>query len=117
MVLIVSGPLCNDEVDRAYAEAFASPEFVPGLDTLIDIRAASTNPTPSELRERARRSAEMTRSLSGHVALVFATNDVQYGMGRMYTVFAQERGLNAEVFTDLAEAQTWLASLRNRTRG
>jgi len=48
LVLIVSGSLSNDEIDRAYAEAFASPDFVPGLDTLIDIRAAQTNPTPGD---------------------------------------------------------------------
>ena len=115
VVLVLTGPMVNDEIDACYATIFADKDFVPGLDLLVDLRGSDDHPTAVQMRERARRSSTLTKRFSGRVAQLFTTNGVQYGMGRMYSVFALEFGITAEAFTSLSDADQWLAELRGTT--
>lgn len=90
----------------------ADPAFVPGFDLLMDLRATDDHPSAVDLRERARRSGGLVGRFSGRVAQVFVTNDAQYGMARMYSVFAQEFGITAEQFVSFEAADLWLKSFR-----
>jgi hypothetical protein len=112
VVVTVSEAMDNEAVNACYVQLFADPAFVIGLDLLIDLRAAHTHATAIQLRERARRSGASKHLMSGRVALLCATNDVHFGMARMYTVFAGEFGITAEAFTSLDEASTWLLAAR-----
>jgi hypothetical protein len=117
VIFNVTGSMDNDAINACYVQLFADKAFVPGLDLLIDLREAEGHPTAIQQRERARRSGAMKHLLSGRVALLCATNDVHFGMARMYTVFAQEFGIIAEVFTALEDADQWLAAARRRPAG
>jgi hypothetical protein len=117
VIFMVTGTMDNDAVNACYAQLFADKAFVPGLDLLVDLRAAEGHPTAIQQRERARRSGAMKHLMSGRVALLCATNDVHFGMARMYSVFAQEFGIIAEVFTSLEKAEQWLLAGRNRPPG
>lgn len=117
VIFNVTGSMDNDAVNACYAQLFADKAFVQGLDLLIDLRAAEGHPTAIQQRERARRSGAMKHLMSGRVALLCATNDVHFGMARMYTVFAQEFGIIAEVFTSLEEADRWLIAAQKRIVG
>ncbi len=95
VIFQVTGSMDNEAINACYAQLFADKAFVPGLDLLVDLRAAEGHPTAIQQRERARRSGAMKHLLSGRVALLCATNDVHFGMARMYSVFAQEFGIIA----------------------
>jgi hypothetical protein len=47
------------------------------------------------------------RFKGGKVAYV-ANRDMPYGMGRMFSFFAEDLGINIQVFRDLDEACSWL---------
>jgi hypothetical protein len=117
VVLTVTRRLVNDEVDQCYAQLFVDPQFVPGLDLLIDLRGSEDLPTADVIRERAQRSKRLLGPFSGRVAQLFATNGVQFGMGRMYAVLAEAEGITAGTFTSLAEADQWLLAARARLPG
>lgn len=117
VVLTVDGSMDNDVINACYAQLFADPAFVPGLDLLIDLSASQGNASVIQLRERARRSGAMKHLMSGRVAMLCVTNDVHFGLARMYTVFAREFGIVAEAFTSLDEANQWLLALRNLPPG
>jgi hypothetical protein len=117
VIFLVTGTMDNDAVNASYAQLFSDKAFVPGLDLLVDLRSAEGHPTAIQQRERARRSGAMKHLMSGRVALLCATNDVHFGMARMYSVFAQEFGIIAEVFTSLEKAEQWLLAGRNRPPG
>jgi len=79
-----------------------------GRAELIDARTATTNVTASQVRRLAQRAADMlARAPLGPTAVV-TTNDVAFGMARMYSVFAGSAGAIVEVFRDVEAAKAWL---------
>jgi hypothetical protein len=112
VVLALSGAMVNQEIDACYGRLFLDPDYIAGLDLLVDLRASDDMPSAIDIRERARRAGALKGRFSGRVAQVFATNGVQYGMGRMYSVFAQEFGIISDAFTSLEEADQWLKDAR-----
>jgi hypothetical protein len=114
VILTVNGPMDNDEINACYAQLFADKAFVPGYDLLIDLSSTQGTASVIQLRERARRSGALKHLTSGRVALVCVTNDAQFGMARMYTVFALEFGITAEAFTSREAADRWLLGQAGR---
>ena len=114
VIFTITAEMDNDAVNACYGQLFADKAFVQGLDILVDLRLAEGHPTAMQQRERARRSGAMKHLMSGRVALLCTTNDVHFGMARMYSVFAQEFGITAEVFTSFEKADQWLLAARSR---
>ncbi len=108
VILTISGTYVIDEMERCYAALFSDPGFVAGLDLLIDGRASRGSPTTVDLRARARRAGDLKGRFSGRIALVAGTMHIEYALGRMYAVFAEEYGVSAQVFTTIPEAERWL---------
>ena len=75
---------------------------------LFDARDATTNVTLEEVRLLARRAAEMLRLVDLGATAIITTNDVLYGMARMYSVLAESEGVAADVFSDVETATEWL---------
>ncbi|MBX9585251.1 MAG: hypothetical protein K2X87_33515 [Gemmataceae bacterium] len=89
------------------AAAAADPGRRWGL--LFDIRESAENRSGDELRNIADLIAARRAMLSGRAAVVVA-DPLHYGLGRMFGVFMEHLGLTARVFTDPAEAETWVRS-------
>jgi len=75
---------------------------------LIDARGAQTTVTGDQVRELVKRAADMLRLVDLGPTAIVTTNDVVYGMARMYSVLAEGAGVVAEVFTDIDAATAWL---------
>jgi hypothetical protein len=75
---------------------------------LIDARGATTNITPLQVRLLIQRAANMLRLVDVGPTAIVTTNDIVYGMARMYSILAESLGVNAEVFRDLPSANGWL---------
>ena len=81
-----------------------------GVKELFDAREATTDLTSlqiGELVDRMRHHASVGRL--GPTALV-TTNDVVYGMARMYSILSQDYDPGFAVFRDIASAEQWLES-------
>ena len=75
---------------------------------LIDARGATTDISTAQVRRLVQRAADMLRNVDLGPTAIVTTNDVAYGMARMYSILAEGVGANAEVFRDMASANAWL---------
>jgi hypothetical protein len=77
---------------------------------LIDARGAIGEFDVDRVKRLVQRGANMLQSVElGPTALVIS-NDVLFGMARMYSILAEGAGVRAEVFRDPESAITWLDS-------
>src|SRR5262249_37151229 len=81
------------------------------LPELVDARGATTDLTTNQVRHLVRRAADMLRVVDLGATAIVTTNGMLYGMARMYSVLAEGVGAEAEVFTDMESAATWLNQL------
>src|SRR5262245_40241183 len=63
---------------------------------LIDARGATTNLTSDQVRRLVQRAADMLRIVDLGPTAIVTNNDVVYGMGRMYSILAENVGAAAE---------------------
>ena len=75
---------------------------------LIDARDATTDLMPAQVRQLVLRAADMLRVVKLGPTAIVTTDDVLYGMARMYSVLAETVGARTEVFRDLESAARWL---------
>jgi len=75
---------------------------------LVDARGATTDLTANEVRRLVQRAAEMLRGVDIGPTAIVTTNDVVFGMARMYGMLAESVGVNAEAFRDMQSATSWL---------
>jgi hypothetical protein len=75
---------------------------------LFDARGATTDLTTQEVRRLVQRAAGMLRLVELGPTAIVTTNDVLYGMARMYSVLAEGVGAAADVFHDVESATGWL---------
>jgi hypothetical protein len=75
---------------------------------LVDARGATTDLTVEQVRHLVRRAAEMVSLFDLGPTAIVTTNDVVYGMARMYSVLAEGQGAVADVFYDIESATQWL---------
>ena len=75
---------------------------------LLDARGATTDITSEQVRRLVRRAAEILRNADLGPTAIVTTDDVAYGMARMYSILLEDVGANAEVFRDVASATRWL---------
>jgi hypothetical protein len=75
---------------------------------LIDARGATTDITSEQIRRLVRRAADMLRVVDLGPTAIVTTDDVVYGMARMYSILAEGVGATAEVFRDMESATRWL---------
>jgi len=87
-----------------------------GLPELVDARGAKTDLTTNQVRHLVRRAADMLRVVELGATAIVTTNDMLYGMARMYSILAEGVGAAAEVFTDLESATKWLDQFNGQER-
>jgi len=120
------------EIDGSYALVTCEGEFdMTGIEEIVEWirteeklperfkllildRSTSFNPSTPQLSEVARLYGSVKERISSRWALV-VDKKLHYGIGRMYSVIAQDYGLDARVFADIDEARAWLDSPRTQT--
>jgi hypothetical protein len=79
-----------------------------GLPELFDARGATTNLTTGQVRTLVQRAADTLRGTALGPTAIVATNDVAFGMARMYAILTEQAGARVEVFRDIESATRWL---------
>jgi hypothetical protein len=82
-----------------------------GLHELFDARGATTNVTADEVRMLVQRAADTLRRIPLGPTAIVATDDVAFGMARMYAILTEQAGARVEVFRDVESANRWLQEL------
>jgi hypothetical protein len=87
------------------------PRLAPSWPELFDARDALTDITTAEIRDLCYAAqGAATNGEIGPMAII-ATNDLLYGLARMYSGLCGGRANPIEVFRELRPAQDWLGSL------
>jgi hypothetical protein len=79
-----------------------------GLSELLDARGATTNLTATQVRALVHRAAATLRRTPIGPTAIVATDDVMFGMARMYSLLTERDGVVVEVFRDVESASRWL---------
>ena len=79
-----------------------------GYPELFDATGASTILTSDQVRTLVRRTHDLVRRGPFGPTAIVATNDMLFGMARMYEILAETDGVSVGVFRTLADADRWL---------
>jgi len=102
-----TGDVTRDDVLSIIAQVYSDPAFRSPWLSMWDLTGGRPLFTADELREvaayvRAHRPVD-----AGRIAIV-ATEDLAFGMSRMYEVFASDLQVETKVFRDSEPARQWL---------
>lgn len=104
------GVLSVRRMESVIQEVVDRDDFVPGMGTLWDLRAADlSNVTSGDLRYlRQSRTDLAPRRGAGRVALL-ATDDLTFGISRMVEASTAVPGISIMVFRDEGQAVSWVS--------
>jgi hypothetical protein len=109
--MIVDGPYDDAELRASWQSAFEDPAFREGMPALVDSRKSVANPSRDDLVERAEFLAGLRDRIGPRLAFVVG-DALRFGLARMVAVFAEESGLEIQVFEDARRAEAWLLEPR-----
>lgn len=75
---------------------------------LVDARGATTDLTLEQVRQLVQRAASMLSDGELGPTAIVTSNDVVFGMARMYSILADGVGVRTEVFRETQQAIAWL---------
>ncbi len=106
----VDGMILPEDVVRYRTRLLSDPEFIPGTNTLVDCRGASTEGlNASDLQFFADDIMSRRRLLGRAKCAVIVATDAAFGMMRMYEAYTLESPVVVRVFRDEGEARVWLS--------
>ena len=104
-----SGELTENDLLEHKRKLFSDPEFRSGFVELSDVRfIEKLNVSPEGIRKFvAQDSADAPGNKEYKLAIV-VSQDLAFGMGRMYEMSTSKNFSNVRIFRDMQEARTWL---------
>jgi len=110
VTLTATGPTGFEDLKTALKAMTEAPDFRPGADIIWDFRKVESEAlSADQLREMVAFVAGIAdvRGINYKVAIVVERN-VDFGLARMYEVFADDLPCELRVFRDLADAANWM---------
>jgi hypothetical protein len=106
----VTGDLSIEDIQQAFAERTKHPDFKPGMSILWDLREGDASRlTSNDIRRIAGTNKARLRKKGVPYKVAFiAPRDIEYGLSRMYEMFADASLAENRVFRTLDEARRWL---------
>lgn len=98
-----------DEFKHICLEILSDPEFNPCMKGLVNLLQARPNPPTQELREGAAYLGAIKGQFISTWAILAPPDSLTYGLARMFSVFAESKGIQLEVFTDRKQALNFLS--------
>jgi hypothetical protein len=104
-----SGEITFEEVKDHFESVGSEPLLPARLDVLLDLSALNTAPDSTQLRDAIYAMERLNARVQwGHCAVV-VSNDLMYGMFRMFEAYSDELFQSSRVFRDRKEAEAWFA--------
>lgn len=95
------------EIREAVEAVVENPQFDQDMKILVDFRDFRWIPSTRELKEVAECISVLRRDFSPRTALV-VSNDLLFGVARLFSWIAKTKGYSAKPFKELSEARAWL---------
>jgi hypothetical protein len=109
VLTVASGTLSDDEVMTHKWALHDDPGVGPGMKELSDVRGVERlEVTEVGVRAMAKIDRAVTAGVGEHMLAIVATEDIIFGMARMYEMLTAEDALSVQVFRDIDEATRWL---------
>jgi hypothetical protein len=103
------GQLSLDEIRGAFRAALENPAYRRGMTVLWDVREATiAHLSAEDLRTLARFSHELRSVRGGGRAAILVSRDADFGVARMFQLYADVFPWETMVFRDLGETIEWL---------
>jgi hypothetical protein len=103
-----TGEVTLTEVLGHFAELARDPHRPDRLDVLLDLSELSSLPEPGQLRLVAHEIGTIEGEVRFRACAIVATQDVVFGLARMFEAFASTRFETTRVCRTLEEAEGWL---------
>ena len=104
-----TGVLTDDDLVGHKQNLLRDPGFKPGMVELSDVRGVERlEVTPEGIRGFVTQDKADADRLRGFKLAIVASQDVVFGMARMYQMLTAENPLNVNVFRDMEKARVWL---------
>ncbi len=104
-----TGRLTEEELLEDKRRLTSDPEFSPELVELSDIRAVTDLAiTPEGVARMVMQDADDADKLSTYKLAIVVSEEVAFGLGRMYESMTHENMPNVRIFRDMDEARGWL---------
>jgi hypothetical protein len=109
-VAITDADTGAEEFYATVGDALSNPMVKRGMPMLVDRRSATDNPPLCELQSRAQWiSTFLCDNSSPRCAFVVRQRPHRhYGLARAITAYLEFRGITAEIFTEIEDAERWL---------
>lgn len=98
-----------DEFKQVCLEILSDPEFDPCMKGLVNLLQARPNPPTQELQEGAAYLGSIKEQFISIWAVLAPADSLTYGLARMFSVFAESKGIHLEVYTDRKQARNFLS--------
>ncbi len=95
------------EIREAVEACVEDPQFDRGMQVLADFRDFRWIPSTRELKEVAEFISSIRGKRCPRTALV-VSNDLLYGVARIFSLLAKTKGYSTKPFKDLPAARAWL---------
>jgi hypothetical protein len=102
-----TGDVTRENVISVIGQVYVDPTFRAPWHSIWDLSGAKPVFTAAELREVVAYVRDHRPEDAGKVAIV-ATEDLAFGMSRMYEIFSSDLNVETQVFRDLEPARQWL---------
>ena len=100
-------PISIDDIQQSIRRLHAEAGFQPDFRVLIDLQRMDFQPSNDEILIIAETLGQNAEYYRNRIAMV-VDDDLQYGLMRMATSYAEAKGLRISVFRDLESAEVWL---------
>lgn len=109
-IIEIRGTPKISDVRQAIEALLENPDHSDGMDEIWDFREASlTAITTKDLQTLAIYVSQYIGKLAKRTAFV-VKNDLEYGIGRMWEVYAEDAPQKRQLFRDIEDAFDWLSS-------
>ncbi len=109
VLTVSSGTLSDADVMQHKAALRDDPRVTRDMKELSDVRAIERlDITEVGIRQMTRFDRDAAASRGGHTLAIVATEDIIFGMARMYEMLTEENVRSVQVFRDIDEATRWL---------
>ncbi len=104
---LVEGTFTLEEMLSTIGKVVQDPKFRKGFAVLSDHRSIVSPATTNQVQSLVRHARQF-EILAGTKWAIVTTNDLSFGMMRMFSALAETIPMRIEVFRDYDEALAWL---------
>ena len=111
-----TGTLSSSEIIGYYKTFYESPEWVAGMNELVDVSLFSFENVSSQgLRDISKfgESIYKKNNITNFKTACYCPRDVQKGMVHAFSIWADESPEIVKIFKDLGTAKDWLLDNKN----